>query len=345
MITIVDAAILFGAWVLSAVLAWRIAQPGSFFFVLDHPNARSLHTSAVPRGGGVAILAAILIGGLVAYAVLGLPTEAIGIGIAALGLGLVSFIEDRYGVKRRFRLMAHLAAALLLLVLGLGIEQLEFAGWTFLPGQAVSWVLTLLFVVWMTNLYNFMDGMDGFAGGMAVFGFGTLALLGAQADDPAFTLASGLIAASAAGFLVWNLPPAKLFMGDGGSAPLGFLSAALSLWGVDRGLFPIWIPLLIFSPFVVDATVTLIRRLLQGERIWEAHRSHYYQRLVGMGWSHRQTVFRAYLLMLACCATALQASAMVPAEQLWVVAIWSVIYGLVAFKVHLMERRQEGVPR
>jgi hypothetical protein len=93
----------------------------------------------------------------------------------------------------------------------------------------------------------------------------------------------------------------------------------------------------------VDATVTLVRRLLRGERIWEAHRSHYYQRLVGLGWSHRRTVLRAYLLMIACGATALQASSMAPVEQLWLVAIWSAIYGLVALKVHVMERRRGGV--
>jgi UDP-N-acetylmuramyl pentapeptide phosphotransferase/UDP-N-acetylglucosamine-1-phosphate transferase len=190
----------------------------------------------------------------------------------------------------------------------------------------------------MINLYNFMDGMDGFAGGMAVFGFLALAVLGWRAGDTAFALANGAIAAAAAGFLLGNFPPARVFLGDLGSASLGFLAAAASLIGSQRGLFPLWVAWLAFSPFIVDATWTLFARLARGERVWEAHRSHHYQRLVLAGWGHRRTVLRAYLLMAACAATAVAAPAMNPRDQWMLLLGWGVIYLLIDFKTRLIER-------
>jgi UDP-N-acetylmuramyl pentapeptide phosphotransferase/UDP-N-acetylglucosamine-1-phosphate transferase len=197
----------------------------------------------------------------------------------------------------------------------------------------------------MINLYNFMDGMDGFAAGMAVAGFGALSLAGWIADAPGFGLVSGLIAAAAAGFLIWNFPPARIFMGDAGSISLGFLAAAMSLWAARDGILALWASALVFSPFIVDATVTILRRATAGERIWEPHRSHHYQRLVRLGWGHRKTVLRAYVLMSACAASALQGARMAPGDQLWLIAFWTVIYGLIGFKVALLERQhREAAP-
>jgi UDP-N-acetylmuramyl pentapeptide phosphotransferase/UDP-N-acetylglucosamine-1-phosphate transferase len=123
--------------------------------------------------------------------------------------------------------------------------------------------LTLLYVVWMINLYNFMDGMDGFAGGMAVFGFGGLAVLGLIGQALPFAVTALVIAASSAGFLTRNFPPARIFLGDVGSSVLGLLAAAMTLWGADIGLFPLWVGWLLFSPFIIDATWTLLRRIVQ----------------------------------------------------------------------------------
>jgi UDP-N-acetylmuramyl pentapeptide phosphotransferase/UDP-N-acetylglucosamine-1-phosphate transferase len=159
--------------------------------------------------------------------------------------------------------------------------------------------VAVLLLIWMTNLYNFMDGMDGFAGGMTVLGFGFLAYMLWQGGQPGLAALALLIIGATGGFLVYNMPPARIFMGDVGSAPLGFLAGALSLKGVQEQAFDIWVPLLIFSPFVVDATITLLQRLLRREKVWQAHREHYYQRLVLSGWSHRKTVVAEYLLMLA----------------------------------------------
>jgi UDP-N-acetylmuramyl pentapeptide phosphotransferase/UDP-N-acetylglucosamine-1-phosphate transferase len=174
----------------------------------------------------------------------------------------------------------------------------------------------------MINLYNFMDGMDGFSGGMATAGFSTLGLLGYLGGDNHFASICWLIAAASAGFLVWNFPPARIFMGDVGSSALGFLAAALSLWANRIGLFPLWLAILVFTPFIFDATLTLVRRTLNGERIWEAHRNHYYQRLVQAGWSHRRTVLWEYGLMLLCCSSALVAYHATTLVQ------WSILAGV-----------------
>jgi UDP-N-acetylmuramyl pentapeptide phosphotransferase/UDP-N-acetylglucosamine-1-phosphate transferase len=234
----------------------------------------------------------------------GLTAEMTWILCAALLVGLISFLDDRRHIPVRLRLGVQLCAAVLLLLN-------EKTGPTWWPDEsmdipfAIAWVCALLFVIWMTNLYNFMDGMDGFAGGMTVFGFGTMGLFGHLAGNDYYAVVCWVIAAAAAGFLVWNFPPARIFMGDVGSSSLGLLAAALSLWADRAHLFPLWLAVLVFAPFVFDATVTLIRRTLQGERIWKAHRNHYYQRLVQAGLSHRRTVLWEYGLMLLCSAVAL----------------------------------------
>ncbi|MBF0124550.1 MAG: hypothetical protein HQL60_04360, partial [Magnetococcales bacterium] len=181
-----------------------------------------------------------------------------------------------------------------------------------LPGNSpwlplpILFVTALLAMVWMMNLYNFMDGMDGFAAGMAVIGLSSYAIFGWMAQQPLFALTSLLLASASGGFLLFNLPPARLFMGDVGSLPLGFMVAVLSLWGLRDAIFPLWVPLLVFAVFIVDASVTLLRRSLRREPIWQAHRTHYYQKLVVIhGWSHARTVYSEYGLMLAGSGSAL----------------------------------------
>jgi UDP-N-acetylmuramyl pentapeptide phosphotransferase/UDP-N-acetylglucosamine-1-phosphate transferase len=182
-------------------------------------------------------------------------------------------------------------------------------------------VVLLLAIAWLTNLYNFMDGSDGLAGGMAVVGFGTYGLAAWLGGNLELELLAWSIAAAAAGFLIFNFPPAKIFMGDVGSIPLGFLAGALGVAGWLQGLWPLWFPLIVFAPFIVDASVTLLRRALRRERIWQAHREHYYQRLILSGWSHRKTAIWEYALMLACAALALAGrEAVVPMQAAAVVA-------------------------
>lgn len=252
---------------------------------MDHPNERSLHATPTPRIGGLGIMAGVGVASVwLANAAL-LPVI-----LPAFALAALSLLEDVRGLPVALRFLAHFAAAAgCLLALGL-------SGWALLAATLV--------VVWMTNLYNFMDGSDGLAGGMAAIGFGALALAAWLGGAPELAAFCAAIAAAALAFLRFNFPPARLFMGDAGSIPLGFLAAALGIDGAMQGVWPLLFPLLVFSLFFLDASVTLVRRALHGEKIWQAHRSHYYQRVVLLGASHRQLALVAYMLMLLSAALA-----------------------------------------
>lgn len=317
---------IFFVFLVSAGLTWYLSNPASRLSVLDEPNERSLHKVAVPRSGGLAILLGVLFGSFP----LVLQAEAVpGLGVVMVGatlIAIVSFMDDLSGVRPKFRFLVHSVAAVLVLAGGLIPDSFQLPGWQWLWPSTVSLILTALFLVWMTNLYNFMDGMDGFAGGMTVFGFGAYALLGWQAGEPLFTTASLIVAASAMGFLLFNFPPARIFMGDVGSSALGFLGASFSLWAATEKIFPIWVGILVFSPFIVDATVTLSTRLLAGCKVWEAHRSHYYQRLVRSGWGHRKTVLLEYALMIAAGLSANVAVSLSPQGQWILMMVWCFVY-------------------
>jgi UDP-N-acetylmuramyl pentapeptide phosphotransferase/UDP-N-acetylglucosamine-1-phosphate transferase len=327
---------IFFAGVLAAFLTYWFSRRTSAFYIPDLPNPRSLHERAVARSGGLAIVLAMI----AAVSVSGLPhtllVAAPGLVPGFLLVAAVSYVDDRWATPAALRLLVHLGSALLLVKGGLSLATLH------VPGLAIAWPgwiatgATLLFVAWMVNLYNFMDGIDGLAGGMAVVGFGAYAVLGYLAGDPAFAGASLIVAAAAAGFLLFNFPPARCFMGDTGSSALGFLAAAFALWSSYQWIIPLWISLLVFSPFVVDATVTLLRRIGAGERFWEAHDTHYYQRLVRVGWTHRRTVTAAYALMVFCAGIAAVAlRAPVPGR-------WAVL-GTVACVYVLLIRAVRGV--
>jgi len=268
-------AALISGGLIELMLRSRIGVP------LDHPNERSLHTQPIPRAGGAAIMAGVL----AAFVLLPAPAA---LAIPALALALVSLLDDWRGLPIGLRFLAHAAAAAAFVWFALGGLP-----WWLQAALAIS-------VMWMTNLYNFMDGSDGLAGGMAVSGFGFLGLAAYLANDMTLALAAFCIAAAALAFLLYNFHPARIFMGDAGSIPLGFMAAALGLLGWHRGLWPLWCPALVFAPFIADASATLARRMLRGEPVCKAHRSHYYQRLVQMGWGHRKTALAEYALMLAC---------------------------------------------
>jgi UDP-N-acetylmuramyl pentapeptide phosphotransferase/UDP-N-acetylglucosamine-1-phosphate transferase len=158
-------------------------------------------------------------------------------------------------------------------------------------------VMAVVALVWIVNLYNFMDGSNGLAGGMTVFGFATYAIVAAPAQ-PQLAIAGAAVAGAGLGFLVLNFHPARIFLGDSGSIPLGFLAGTMGFWGWQHGAWPIWFPALAFAPFFADATVTLLRRLARGEKVWKAHREHYYQRLVQLGATHVRVALFYYFLML-----------------------------------------------
>ena len=270
------------AFTATLVTVWWLIRSRFSTLALDHPHQRSLHGAPVPRTGGLGVHLGILLAWPLAAPAL--PLQA---WIAFALLLVVSLIDDLRGVPVLFRLAVHLLLAGALAT-GLLFQELGM----------VAVVIATLAITWMTNLYNFMDGSDGLAGGMAVFGFTFYAIAAWLADSGAFALLNLSIAAAAAAFLVFNFHPARIFMGDVGAVPLGFLAGAFGLAGWQHGLWTWWFPFLAFAPFVVDATVTLARRLLRRERVWEAHRDHYYQRLVQLSWGHRGTALAEYALML-----------------------------------------------
>jgi len=302
------------AFVTALLAARLLLTPAGRRFALDMPNERSLHAHPVPRTGGIAIAAGVAVAGALIQ-----PAVVVTL-LAALALAAVSLIDDVAGLPTLARLAAHVVAAAAVLVFQLGCAE------------PVLFTVLVFSIAWYANLYNFMDGSDGLAGGMALFGFGAYAIAAQFSGADAFAALCGSLAAAAAGFLVLNFPPARLFMGDVGSVPIGFLAGALGVVGWSRGYWPIWFPLLVFAPFVCDATLTLLRRLLRRERVWLAHRDHYYQRLVRMGFGHRGTAIIEYAVMAGCAAIALvarrepvvvQAAALaVAAAILIAVALW-----------------------
>ncbi len=331
---LVPAQLFLGAAAVTSASIWLITRsgwPGSF---IDTPNARSLHSEPVPRIGGLAVGIAILAGIAV---MMGLPiSEATGrsplreVFLCAIPLFVVSAIDDRRSLPTGPRMLVHFASAVLFTLVMLWHLRLLWAQ----PGQGFAWPLMLagalgavLLVVWGTNLFNFMDGSDGLAGGMAAIGFGTYALAALGAPGGAwFGLGCAVVSGAAAGFLVFNFPPARVFLGDSGSVPFGYLAATLAIYGSVAGHWPWWFGLMVFSPFIVDATYTLARRLLRREQFWLPHRQHFYQRLILDGWSHRRTAIAYYFLMLASAICALLAQN--PGLKKPVAVSWVITYAL-----------------
>jgi UDP-GlcNAc:undecaprenyl-phosphate/decaprenyl-phosphate GlcNAc-1-phosphate transferase len=278
--------------------------------ISDIPNERSLHAAPIPRFGGLAIMFGLLLSWVIAVVPL-----YWALVLAVLLLIAISLLDDARGMPIRWRFFAHFVAASL------------FTYFYIYPSvNAFFAVLLIIGIVWTMNLYNFMDGSDGLAGGMALFGFSVYGIAAFTANAVDFATMNFCIASAALGFLFYNFNPAKVFMGDSGSIPLGFLAAAMGLLGWVKGLWPFWFPMLVFSPFVVDATVTILKRLFRGKKIWQAHREHYYQRLVQMGWGHRKTALAEYALMFTVGAIALWNLQQNGQTQMMILCLVAIVY-------------------
>jgi Fuc2NAc and GlcNAc transferase len=285
---------------LAVLGTWLLIHFAPQLRLIDRPNERSSHQVPTPRGGGIALVVAVLAG------LLALPGDlplAIKPALyAALPVALLGLIDDRFGLPAPLRLACHLAAAAGgILAFGAPLE----------PGLPRHLLLPLaaLGVAWGTNLFNFMDGIDGIAATEGLFiAAVAAALLAPQAPPIAAALA--VIAATCAGFLVWNWAPARIFMGDVGSGFFGFLLAAIAVLTALQGLvaLPVW--LILWSTFIADTGVTLVRRVLRGEQWWNAHRSHAYQRLARRLGNHaRSTLLYSAINVLAVAPAALLAHA------------------------------------
>ncbi|KKJ07117.1 MraY family glycosyltransferase [Burkholderia gladioli] len=300
---------------LATGIAWRLAT--------DIPNARSLHERPTPRVGGWGIVPV----GVAALLWLASPMWLIA--LMAAGLALMSQVDDRRGLPARLRFGGHAVAVIVLLAA--------------YPAAVPWWALAGLgfLMLWLINLYNFMDGADGLAGGMALFGFGAYAVAALTGAAPSHDLAiaGAAIAGAALGFLLLNFHPARLFLGDAGSIPLGFLAGAFGYWGWREQVWPIWFPALVFSPFIADASVTLLRRLLRGEKFWQAHREHYYQRVIRSGVSHGRAAVYSYLIMLCGTLVAVWAKGR-PEPQQWLSFLgWYAVLACLGLAIDMRWRR------
>lgn len=296
----------------------------------DVPNDRSLHEAPVPRIGGVGMMAGILS----AWALM-LKSLTWWLVVPMLLLFAVSLVDDIKGLPVSQRLAAHTGAALILV-----------AGSGLLTHHPLLALVILLAVVWMTNLYNFMDGSDGLAGGMTIIGFSVYGAASLMHGLDTQAMINFTVAAAAIGFLYHNFHPAKVFMGDAGSIPLGFLAAGMGMLGWLDGTWPAWFPLFVFSPFIADATVTLIKRSLRGAKVTEAHRDHYYQHMVQMGWGHRNVALAEYAVMLLAGGSALWAVRQ-GGDAPWIVALasaafYAIVMLLLGSRWKAFQRRSDG---
>ncbi len=301
------------AFAVSATVVWMLLKTRAGRLALDEPNARSLHATPVPRLGGIGI-----VGGVIAAWLYAAPGIDPRLAVALVLLIGVSLLDDLRGVGVSWRLTVHLASAALAVTTALQGHEL--------------WLMAVAVLVtaWMINLYNFMDGSDGLAGGMAVSGFGSYGIAALMGGDWSLAAINLSVASAALGFLLFNFPPAKVFMGDVGAIPLGCLAAVFNVTGWLRGDWPVWFGFAVFSPFIVDASLTLLKRQLRGARVWQAHREHYYQRLVQSGWGHRKTALAEYALMLACSGLAIAGMRQQPFLQLAALGALTLLYtGLV----------------
>jgi Fuc2NAc and GlcNAc transferase len=272
------------SWALTGCIRRYAVRAG----ILDVPNQRSSHVMPTPRGGGAGFASAFGAGLLLLIA---LFPESRPLCAALLGGGAlivaVGWLDDRKGLSSLLRLIVHLVAAVWVVACLKGLPRVN-AGIGIAHLGLWGYPAAVLGIAWSTNLYNFMDGIDGLAGGHAVIVGLAAGVLASISGDWAVATGCWFLAAAVAGFLVWNWPPAKIFMGDVGSGLLGFVFATLALASENRGTLPLLVWIMLLLPFVVDTTATLVWRLRRGEKWNQAHRSHAYQRAVQSGYSHLQ---------------------------------------------------------
>lgn len=258
-------------------LTWALRRYALSRSLMDIPNARSSHSVPTPRGGGVAIVLAFTLAlGMLLFA--GLMSSSAFLAIAGGGalIAVIGFMDDHGHIAARWRLLGHFVASLWLLFWLGGLPAVQIWGGTFDLGW-FGHLLAAFYLVWLLNLYNFMDGIDGIASVEAICVCLGACLLYWAGNTTQLIGAPLLLAVSVAGFLFWNFPPARIFMGDAGSGFLGIVLGGLSLQAAWVSADLLWGWLILLGVFVVDATFTLFRRLLRGDKVYEAHRSHAYQ--------------------------------------------------------------------
>jgi Fuc2NAc and GlcNAc transferase len=269
------------------ILTWGIKGYAPRFKLLDLPNQRSSHTVPMPRGGGVAIVASFFIAlGVMAFGELVDMQVLVALGGACAVVAVLGFIDDRSGLSVRSRVLGQVVASIWALAWIGPLPGVTALSFSVDLGFGMT-VIYAIYIVWSINLFNFMDGIDGIAGLEAIsVGLGG-ALMWWLVQPAADWPVAVVFAACVGGFLVWNFPPARIFMGDSGSGFLGLAVAVLALWSTRSAGHLIWCWLILTGCFMVDATTTLLRRVLRGERFYQAHRHHAFQYAARKHASHK----------------------------------------------------------
>lgn len=282
-----------GAFFLSLGLTRLVQHFAMHRGLLDLPNDRSSHTVPTPRGGGVAIVTVFFISYFWLWQNKSLPPYLL-IALASSGLvALVGFWDDRKHVPVPWRLLVHFGAAAWAVAWLAAMPVIIVGGTTYNVPHWASAGGAIFFIVWLTNLYNFMDGIDGIAGGEAVtvaLGAATILFHVGGHENVLLLL---ILAGVSLGFLLWNWPPAKIFMGDVGSGFLGFVFGVFALYTPMHSRMSFWSWLILLGVFLADATVTLLVRAVRGERLYLAHRSHAYQHLARKFNNHQKVTIGA----------------------------------------------------
>ena len=307
--------------------------------IVDRPNDRSLHQGEIPRGGGLAIVFLLM----VATFLMGVLSDRLvmfgALLIMIFAWSSLSWLDDRINLtaSRRFIVQIGLAVLSVFAFGAVEVIQINTSYDLYLPLFGVG--LSVVGVVWLANLYNFMDGMDGLAGSQTLIAAATMSFWLWQYGDQGLAIVCLVLSAASYGFLWWNWHPAKIFMGDVGSVTIGAFFATITLIAVSRYNMPVISFALLLGVFVADATITVIRRLFKREKVWQAHRSHYYQRLANLGFNHSKIVIGLIALMVV---SSLIASMTVidPDNLILGVLIEFILLGTCAIGVEYLQLRQ-----
>lgn len=296
----------FAASAVSYSLTFAVRRLATRYGALDRPQARKVHEQPVPTWGGLGIFGGALLGTLVFTPV---TREFGGVLLGALVLVGSGMIDDRFDMRAGIKLLAQILAAFVLLAFGVRIagfsSPLTHSYHALLPYQ--GWLLTVVWVVGITNALNLIDGLDGLAAGVSALSAMTLAVLAFQQNHRDVAVLAAALSGACVGFLRHNFNPARIFMGDTGSQMLGFVLAAVSVAGTVKkpALVTLLLPLVVLGVPVLDATLAVIRRSRRGVSIFRADREHLHHRLMNRGLNQRQVVVMLYAATVALCAVAL----------------------------------------
>jgi Fuc2NAc and GlcNAc transferase len=286
------------AFVITAALTLALTRVARRKGVLDVPNHRTSHERPIPRGGGLSVVVVFLCYAAFLFVVdkpAGLRAAILWLLIGGFAVAAIGFLDDLKDVSQTLRLTVHMVAVAFGFIVLPSLPSLNLVGYVAEPG----WIVMLLLLVghaWFINLFNFMDGIDGIAGVQALTMLGCAAVIMHQTFEGTWLMMFGVLMSSVGGFLIWNWPPAKVFMGDACSGFLGFVLGALAIITSVYGPLNLWVWLILGGVFLVDSTTTLVVRMGRGERWHQPHRSHAYQKLSRRVGSHEKVTVAVFLI-------------------------------------------------